>query len=779
MQPEPKGRPYSSQESLNILIDIGLVVSRATGAAIALAECGELVCRAASGTFASDVGTRIDVRSGLLGLCFRTADVLSSQDVQIDDRVDRTAAGDLGARSAIAQPLSSGGKLMGVLEAVSGELRGFDDRAVRNLKGVADVVARVISSLAGGSESSTVVEMMSGIIGRPAATVPLLLNSSLLGKERALPVSASTEERTSVTRLLVTKLLLAVTLFSLFLTGGVIFLRQREDLGRSDEFATPSKVTSVLAAKSKPGEIGKSTVPNATKAEQLFASRKDSDVAQVTGIRFSSSNSFTEVAVGLNVAVHYDAHRFHNPERIYFDLHSTSLAPALGPWGRIFNVQDKFLLRVRVAQHAAGLTRVVLDTKEALDWSANFAGQPPQLLIRVGGRKQHLASELPRVRLPQIPPTADPEQAVRDADLRADTIRMGGTVQSYELARSSRELNYVARAPALWAIYITGQMAGSPRGVQLIDDWRRTGGNAIVFDIKDNTGIVNVPFEHPLNGDSSPSIKNLRDFVAYLHSCGMYAIGRIAVFRDERLVTEHPELAIRSRRSGRPWKEKGKIVWVDPSNAEVQQYNIALVRAAAGSGLDEVQLDYIRFPVQSNQQDAKFEIDSRSTRWRRSDVITQFVAAAYSQLHPMRVLLSLDVFGVLAWDRRVDIASTGQNIRTLAPYCNVISPMVYPSHFFGMDGYVYPGNAPQHFIGQAMKRFSKITANTGVVLRPWLQGFSWRTSTYSTDYVLTQIETARANGARGFLFWNAENEYREPLAALAEMRATEANHKGK
>lgn len=77
------------------------------------------------------------------------------------------------------------------------------------------------------------------------------------------------------------------------------------------------------------------------------------------------------------------------------------------------------------------------------------------------------------------------------------------------------------------------------------------------------------------------------------------------------------------------------------------------------------------------------------------------------------------------------------------------------------------------------QRFSKIIANTGVVLRPWLQGFSWRTSTYSTDYVLTQIEAARANGATGFLFWNAENEYSEPLAALAEMRATEANHKGK
>jgi hypothetical protein len=47
--------------------------------------------------------------------------------------------------------------------------------------------------------------------------------------------------------------------------------------------------------------------------------------------------------------------------------------------------------------------------------------------------------------------------------------------------------------------------------------------------------------------------------------------------------------------------------------------------------------------------------------------------------------------------------------------------MIYPSHFFGMDGIARPGDAPEHFIGVSMERFEKITQGSGVVIRPWLR----------------------------------------------------------
>jgi hypothetical protein len=102
--------------------------------------------------------------------------------------------------------------------------------------------------------------------------------------------------------------------------------------------------------------------------------------------------------------------------------------------------------------------------------------------------------------------------------------------------------------------------------------------------------------------------------------------------------------------------------------------------------------------------------------------------------------------------------------------------MIYPSHFFGMDGIAHPGDAPEHFIGESMDRFMLITKDSGVVIRPWLQAFAWRTKTYSPKYVEVQIEVAKQKGGIGFLFWNANNDYSKPYTAMPEMRAAKGRY---
>ena len=377
------------------------------------------------------------------------------------------------------------------------------------------------------------------------------------------------------------------------------------------------------------------------------------------------------------------------------------------------------------------------------------------------------------------------------------------------------------------AVYLTGIMAGSAHGLEIMRQWRASGGNAVVFDIKDSDGILRVPFQNEvMSSDKSVSIPNLPKLVRFIHGLGMHAIGRIAIFRDERLVTVHPELAVRSRKTGQPWKENGKLVWTDPSNPKVEAYNLALAKYAADSGLDEIQFDYVRFPAEGDQKDAQFYFEGLTSApprddivippserpaaaavktaaaktaaksgktaaakpehrrldgteltadempkgWQRSDVIANFLRHAYETIHPTGALFSLDVFGVMAWQRQVDLSHTGQDIVRMARHCDVLSPMIYPSHFFGMDGYSDPGDAPEHFISESMDRFRKITDGSGVVLRPWLQAFGWRTKTYSPEYIETQVAVARSHGGIGFLFWNARNDYSKPLAAMPAMR---------
>ncbi len=383
------------------------------------------------------------------------------------------------------------------------------------------------------------------------------------------------------------------------------------------------------------------------------------------------------------------------------------------------------------------------------------------------------------------------------------------------------------------AIYLTGIMAASDHGLRIIKHWREVGGNAVVFDIKDSDGSVTIPFEHPLLGKHNVYIHDVPKFVHFLHQENMHAIARIAMFRDERLVVEHPELAVQSRKNHAAWRENGKLVWTDPSNPKVQDYDIALAKYVATLGVDEIQFDYVRFPAEGDQKDAQFvyqndaasvpeagqaaEIPpscaeatsarpaevkrggtapnstSKSTAPctaskprgpQRTDVITAFLKKAYAELHPTGVLLSLDVFGVMAWQRQADLSHTGQDIVGMAHYCDVLSPMIYPSHFFGMDNIPHPGDEPAHFIGESMDRFELIThpdgnRATGVVIRPWLQAFHWRTKTYSPEYIKIQVETAREKGGIGFLFWNAANDYSKPYDAMPEMKAADAKAESK
>ncbi len=247
------------------------------------------------------------------------------------------------------------------------------------------------------------------------------------------------------------------------------------------------------------------------------------------------------------------------------------------------------------------------------------------------------------------------------------------------------------------AVYLTGTMAGSAKGLEIIREWREAGGNSVVFDIKDSDGSVSVPTGLPLAPEQkSFPIRNLPKFTAFLHAQGLHAIARIAVFRDDALVTRHPELAVQSRRGG-AWRENGKLVWTDSSNPKVWEYNIGLAKFAAANGADEIQFDYVRFPAEGDQKDAKFLFEAEHPDWKRADAITNFLKTAQAELKPSGVLFSLDVFGVMAWQRPIDLSHTGQDIAQMAKYCDVISPMIYPSHFFGMDGYACPGRCAGAF----------------------------------------------------------------------------------
>jgi N-acetylmuramoyl-L-alanine amidase len=87
----------------------------------------------------------------------------------------------------------------------------------------------------------------------------------------------------------------------------------------------------------------------------------------------------TRVTIDLEDLVQYDSARIRNPDRIFFDLHTARIAPALAREN--FHVEGYLLTAVRVAQNQSGVVRVVLDVNGVKDYSASLLSNPPQLVI--------------------------------------------------------------------------------------------------------------------------------------------------------------------------------------------------------------------------------------------------------------------------------------------------------------------------------------------------------------------------------------------------------------
>jgi N-acetylmuramoyl-L-alanine amidase len=102
---------------------------------------------------------------------------------------------------------------------------------------------------------------------------------------------------------------------------------------------------------------------------------------RVTGIRHWSSADSSTVVLDLEDQVQYEAHRLANPDRIYFDLRDTQLAPELV--GKSIEVGDTFVSRIRVAQPVAGMTRIVLQTKADSTFSVSLEPNPYRLVVEV------------------------------------------------------------------------------------------------------------------------------------------------------------------------------------------------------------------------------------------------------------------------------------------------------------------------------------------------------------------------------------------------------------
>jgi diguanylate cyclase (GGDEF)-like protein len=125
------------------------------GAAVELAEGGDMVYRAVSGMAIGQMGLRIHRQGSFSGLSVERGETLICDDSELDDRVDREACRKVGLRSMVVQPLVHHGAVVGVIKVLSASPSFFNHTAADILGQLARTVAGAMVNAARWAELSS------------------------------------------------------------------------------------------------------------------------------------------------------------------------------------------------------------------------------------------------------------------------------------------------------------------------------------------------------------------------------------------------------------------------------------------------------------------------------------------------------------------------------------------------------------------------------------------------------------------------------------------------
>ncbi|MRG87079.1 putative glycoside hydrolase [Salinibacillus xinjiangensis] len=326
---------------------------------------------------------------------------------------------------------------------------------------------------------------------------------------------------------------------------------------------------------------------------------------------------------------------------------------------------------------------------------------------------------------------------------------------------------------AVRGIYVTGPTAGGSRFDELIKFVNDTDLNSMVIDIKEDHG--NLTFrpeeDSPYYDVSQNYIKDARKMLKKLEKEGIYPIARIVVFKDTLLAEKRPELSF--KQNGSIWKNGRGEAFVNPFKKEVWDYNVEIAKMAAELGFRDIQFDYVRFPEGFEKRDKELQYDKGdygdldiNNVQRRVKAVTDFVAYAREELHKYDVDVSVDIFGYSA--TIPEAPGIGQNFTKISENVDVISSMIYPSHWTSYFDIPFPDKEPYRLVKEYVKVESERLGEleNAPTSRPWIQDFEapWLyggspVTQYGKAEVEAQIKALNEGGVNEFLIWNPSNKY--------------------
>lgn len=358
-------------------------------------------------------------------------------------------------------------------------------------------------------------------------------------------------------------------------------------------------------------------------------------------------------------------------------------------------------------------------------------------------------------------------QTSEDTEESAGADLSGSAEADGESAPNMPEQDQAVERPAVRGIYVTGPVAGSERMNDLITLVDATQLNTMVIDVKNDDGEITWKMETDSvteMGNGVAYIRDINTLMKTLKEHGIYTIARIVCFKDPVFAQNHTDSALR-KPDGGPVTDAYGLAWVNPYDEEVWAYLTEIAQAAADAGFDEIQFDYVRFPIGKDADAADYKVDMSA--YPKEQAITGFLTYAGERLHEKGVMVTADVFGTVIGSE-TDIGRVGQDYAKLGKTVDVLSPMVYPSHYGpGVFGFDVPDAHPYDTVYQALMLSQEVlgqhTAERCAIVRPWLQAFTatWVSGhiSYEAEQIRQQIQAVYDAGYEEWILWNATCRY--------------------
>jgi hypothetical protein len=330
------------------------------------------------------------------------------------------------------------------------------------------------------------------------------------------------------------------------------------------------------------------------------------------------------------------------------------------------------------------------------------------------------------------------------------------------------------RPETVKGIYVTAWTAGGTKKLgKLLDIVERTELNSMVIDVRDSgemyfkTGIALADE----TGATTVAVVKPETLFAKLKKRNVWPIARVAIFRDNFVPKKYPQRAVQ-RPDGSLWKDRSGNTWLDPYNKKNWEYIARTVDFALDLGFPEIQLDYVRFPSEGKMDSMRFPARTSysKTEVDPAQVIAEFCDYIGKRVRDRGAQYSADIFGIISSSTTTD-QGIGQSLEIIAKPFDVISPMVYPSHYAkGEYGVKDPNRSPYAIVKKSLQDYKDKVPEAKV--RPWLQDFSLFGVRYGAKEVRAQIKAAKELGYEEYLLWNAGNNYTEGALAKAEKEAS-------